>query len=60
MMMLKGGESLTARMKQNTERTYVFLPPDILKSLKEEADGKGTTVSGLIRMIVLEHESKKK
>jgi len=51
---------LTPRQKQNTERTYVFLSPDVLESLKKEADEKGTSVSGLIRMIVLEHEGKKK
>jgi len=39
---------------------YVFLPPDIVDSLRKEAEYKGTTVSGLIRMIVLEHENKKK
>jgi hypothetical protein len=48
------------RQKQNSERTYVFLPPSVLDSLKKEAESKGTTVSGLIRMIVLEYESKKK
>ena len=51
---------MTPRQKQNTERTYVFLSPDVLESLKKEADEKGTSVSGLIRMIVLEHEGKKK
>lgn len=50
---------MSPREKQNTERTYVFLPPEMLKSLKKEADEKGTSVSGLIRMIVLEHERQK-
>lgn len=50
---------MSPREKKNTERTYVFLPPEVLESLKNEAEEKGLTVSGLIRMIVLEHEKKK-
>lgn len=49
---------MSPREKKNTERTYVFLPPEVLESLKNEAEEKGLTVSGLIRMIVLEHEKK--
>lgn len=51
---------MSPKQKQNTERTYVFLSPDVLESLRQEAESKGTSVSGLIRMIVLEHEGKKK
>ena len=51
---------MSPRPKQNTEKTYVFLTPDVLESLKKEADDKGTSVSGLIRMIVLEHENRKR
>jgi len=51
---------MSPREKENSAKVYVFLPPDIVQSLKVEAKSKGTTVSGLIRMLILEHESKKK
>ena len=45
--------------KANSERINVFLPPGVLESLRAEAESKGTSVSGLVRMIVLEHERNK-
>ena len=49
-----------AKPKQNTERINIFLPPDLLESLKDEANKKGTNVSSLIRMILIEREENKK
>lgn len=49
-----------AKPKQNTERINIFLPPALLESLKEEAVKKGTNVSSLIRMILIEREENKK
>ena len=43
------------KQKANTERINVFLPEDALEKLKAEADEKGTTVSGMVRMIILEY-----
>lgn len=45
--------------EKNSERTYVFLPPNKLAELKRIAKDKGTTASGFIRMIVLEYLAKK-
>lgn len=39
---------------ENTERINVFFSPVILDRLKQEASEMGMTVSGLIRMIVME------
>ncbi|MCI8805809.1 MAG: hypothetical protein HFE59_07955 [Clostridiales bacterium] len=49
-----------AKPKQNTERINIFLPLTLLESLKEEANKKGTNVSSLIRMVLLEREENKK
>jgi len=46
--------------KTNTERINVFFAPEVIKALKTIATDKGTTVSGLIRMIVLEYLFNKK
>lgn len=48
-----------AKQKQNTERINVFLPPELLEELQEEADNKGTNVSALIRMILMERRIQK-
>ncbi|NBH29317.1 hypothetical protein D3Z60_27410 [Lachnospiraceae bacterium] len=56
---VKGGKQV-AKPKQNTERINIFLPPDLLESLKDEANKKGTNVSSLIRMILIEREENKK
>ncbi len=45
--------------KANTERLSVFFSPETVAKLKQLADEKGTTVSGLIRMITLEYLAKK-
>lgn len=44
----------------NSERTNVFFSPEVMERLKTIAAEKGTSVSGLIRMIVLEHLAEKK
>lgn len=47
------------RKKVNSVRTNVFLSEEAIQELKEIAERRGTSVSGLIRMIVLEYLSKK-
>ncbi len=46
---------MSPRPKANSERTNVFFPPEVMKELREMAEKKGTSVSGMIRMIVLEY-----
>ena len=53
-------KSLSPRPKANSERTNVFFSPDVMEKLRLIAEEKGTSVSGLIRMIVLEYLAKKK
>lgn len=43
------------KQKSNTERTNVFFSQSVMEQIKKLAIEKGTTVSGLIRMIVLEY-----
>lgn len=50
---------MSPRQKSNTERINVFFSIETLNKLKEMATEKGTSVSGLIRMIVLEYLNKK-
>lgn len=50
---------MSPREKANTERINVFFSSDALQKLKDEANSKGTSVSGLVRMIVLEYLNKK-
>lgn len=50
---------MSPREKANTERINVFFSSDTLQKLKNEANVKGTSVSGLVRMIVLEYLNKK-
>ena len=50
---------MSPREKSNSERINVFFAPDVLVELKKLAAEKGTTVSGLVRMIVLEFLAKK-
>ena len=45
---------MSAKSKENTERINVFFSPDVLARLKEEASERGMSVSGVVRMIVLE------
>lgn len=51
---------MSPRPKTNSERTNVFFSPDIMEELKTTAKEKGTSVSGLIRMIVLEYLAQNK
>ena len=44
-----------AKQKENTERINIFLSPKILEKLKSLASEKGMTVSGFIRLIILEY-----
>ena len=46
---------MSPRPKANSERTNVFFSPEIMEELKKIAGEKGTSVSGLIRMIVLDY-----
>ena len=50
---------MSPRVKANTERVTTFLSVQHLEALKEEAEQKGTNVSALLRMIVLEHLAEK-
>lgn len=50
---------MSPREKSNSERINVFFSPEVLSELKKLATEKGTTVSGLVRMIVLEFLAKK-
>lgn len=51
---------MSPRPKANSERTNVFFSPEIMNQLRKLAVQKGTSVSGLIRMIVLEYLAQKK
>lgn len=51
---------MSPRAKANTERTNVFFSSEIMEKLRKMAEEKGTSVSGLIRMIVLEYLTKNK
>lgn len=51
---------MSPRPKANSERTNVFFSPDVMNKLRTIAEEKGTSVSGLIRMIVLEYLAEKK
>lgn len=46
-----------AKQKQNTKRINVFLPPELLEELQQEAENKGINVSALIRMILMERRN---
>ena len=47
-----------AKQKENTERINIFLSPKIVEKLKLSASEKGMTVSGFIRLIILEYFKK--
>lgn len=51
---------MSPRPKANSERTNVFFSPEIMEELRKIAVEKGTSVSGLIRMIVLDYLAKNK
>ncbi len=50
---------MSPRPKANTERTNVFFTPEVMDQLRQLAERKGTSVSGLIRMIVLDYLAEK-
>lgn len=50
---------MSAKKPLNTQRINVFFSPDVIAELKRLASEKGTSVSGIIRMIVLEYLAKK-
>ena len=45
---------MSPKSPENTERINVFFSPAVLDRLKQEASERGMTVSGLVRMIVME------
>ena len=47
-----------AKQKENTERLNIFLSPQIVEKLKSLASERGMTVSGLVRLIILEYLKK--
>lgn len=51
---------MSPRPKGNSERTNVFFSLETMDKLRTLASEKGTSVSGLIRMIVLEYLANKK
>jgi predicted DNA binding CopG/RHH family protein len=51
---------ISPKEKQNSQKVSIFLSPEHLEAIRQEAEKKGTTVSGLIRMIVIEHLDKGK
>jgi len=51
---------LSPRPIANSERTNVFFSPEVMEQLRTLAAKKGTSVSGLIRMIVLEYLAQEK
>lgn len=50
---------MSPRPKANSTRINVFFSDEVVEKLKTLAEEKGTSVSGLIRMIVLEHLAEK-
>lgn len=51
---------MSPKPKANSERTNVFFSPETMDELRKMAQEKGTSVSGLIRMVVLEYLAKNK
>ena len=51
---------MSPKEKANSERTNVFFSPETMKELKRRAQEKGLSVSGMIRMIVLDYLSQNK
>lgn len=44
---------MSPRTKENSERINVFFSPSIVEQLRKAAEERGASVSGLVRMIVL-------
>jgi len=51
---------MSPKSKENSERINVFFTPEVLEKLRKTAQAKGMTVSGYVRMIVMEHLEDKK
>ena len=51
---------MSPRQTGYSDRTNVFFSPETMDKLRALASEKGTSVSGLIRMIVLEYLANKK
>lgn len=45
---------MSPKSPENTERINVFFSKAVLERIKSEATERGMTVSGLVRMIVME------
>ena len=45
---------MSPKSSENTERINVFFSKSVLERLKSEASERGMTVSGLVRMIIME------
>jgi len=45
---------MSPKSPENSERINVFFSPAVLDRLKQEAAERGMTVSGLVRMVVME------
>lgn len=50
---------MSPRESGNTEKVQVFFSKETLSQLKQESQEKGISVSGMVRMIVLQYFSKK-
>ncbi len=43
----------------NTERIAIFIPKETLEKLKQKASQKGMTVSGYIRLLIIQDTNEK-
>jgi len=50
---------VSPKAKVNTRQIRIFIPPDAYEKMQLEAKEKGTSISGLARMIILEWYTKK-
>ena len=51
---------MSPKEKSNTVQIRVFIPPHVYEEMKKEAESKGTTISGLTRMVLMERYADKK
>ena len=47
-----------AKEKANPEKISIFISSEVLERIREKAKEKGTSVSGLVRMIILKYLAK--
>ena len=57
-MSTEGGQIKLARPIENSVRLNTFVSPEILEKLKEIAKQKGMSVSGLIRLMIMDYNNK--